>query len=385
MKKDRLIYKALVEIANRMTAGHVNPFPRIASAIAQKEGRRKPVKPSTPRAIIYGLISLLAVATVAYAYNRFQLDSGLQAVDKAGLVNHFHQTAQPTLITSLPTQPEIPNGLSQSQNGITVALEWAYADSSRVDFALIVDGLNLPEGAQVGDYVCAPYVYTQEHIALIQPGIDTFQNQGGIIGQSQLRGAPIELTYEYQPSANISAYQKINISLDLTIGPCGPQWSVPNEIDFTGPWTGQTVTPPPLIGNYHLSFQVPISKGILLTPNQTIVHDNVSFRLEALILDPSYTQFQLCYQILDPEEILDESPRNTTITLQVDNQPPVEPEGLTQGEELDRRGCLSWGAPIPNITLPNRVTIRVSNWWVDKSGQPIDIAGPWEFTVDVTK
>jgi hypothetical protein len=321
--------------------------------------------------------------TVAYTYYRFVLDPGLQAVDKAGLISHINQIALPTRFANLPTQLAIPGVISQSHNGITVTLEWVYVDSSRVDFKLIIDGLNLPNGAQIGDYICQPYVFDKENVALIRPGIETYENNYGSIGPNQLPGAPIELTFEYQPQTNINAYQKLNMVVDLTIGPCGRQWSAPSD-SFTGQGTGQTATPPPLIGTYRLSFEVPISKGLLLLPNQKIDHDGVRVRLEALVLDPSFTQVRLCYQNLDIASIQERKSETFDITVQMDDHPPVQLNGFSNSVEIKNGGCLGLGAAIPNLTKPNQVKVRMSNYkYMDKNGKSVSITEPWEFTINI--
>ena len=79
MEKKQLIYRALLELANQRTAGHTNPWPRIASAIEQKVGRKRPVRLSVARAIVFILVLLLVGTTVAYAYFRFDT---LYAIDK---------------------------------------------------------------------------------------------------------------------------------------------------------------------------------------------------------------------------------------------------------------------------------------------------------------
>ncbi len=265
-----------------------------------------------------------------------------------------------------------------------MTLDWAYADSSRVDFALIIDGLNLPDGAQIGEYVCRPNVYTLEHIALSVPGGEHYDNNFGQIGKEQLSGAPIILAFEYQLQSEIKEYETINLVVDLTIGPCGAKWSAPES--WTGPWSSQTATPPPLVGTYHLSFQVPVSKGLVLMPNQTIVIDDVSMRLETIILDPSFTRVRICPQFLDPDFNLEESDRAFEVSIQMDNQPPVILNTGFDSVESEHDWCLDVGAAVPNLPQPNKVIVRVSDYKLtDGIDNSIDIENTWEFSIDIPK
>lgn len=382
MQKDKRVYEALNEIADRLTKGHTNPFPKIERVIRTRGKQPLGFRFSISHRFLYIFFLLIAVITVAYTCYRIALDPGLQAVDNAGLISHLRQVAKPTQFTNLTTQSATSNGLFQSQNGITVTLDWVYADSSRVDFALIIEGLNLPEGAQIGDYICEPYVYSQEHIGLIRPGIYTGQNDFGVIGSNQEPGTPIMLKFEYQPRSNINSFEMLNLGIDLTIGPCGPKWSAP--AGFTGPWSYQTATPPPLIGNYHFSVQVPVSKSLFLTPNQTIVIDNVSMRLETLTLSPSFTQIRLCQQILNAESAFEGESDGYNITIQMDDQPPVKLDAFANSIILKNGWCGTLGAAISNLTLPNQVIVRISNYKsVDSNGNQIYVNGPWIFTINL--
>jgi hypothetical protein len=80
-------------------------------------------------------------------------------------------------------------------------------------------------------------------------------------------GEFIRATYEYE--VNAGDYDSLEVNLDLTIGPCGEHFNFQeNNI------TPLAITN--LIGNYHLSFRVPVkisipSPSLILTPQSTAI------------------------------------------------------------------------------------------------------------------
>ena len=316
MKKDQSIKQALAEIAQEGTQGHSNPWPLLHDKVERLHAHsgfhlsRRSVS----------LLVVVALITVAAGAYYFLMDSGLQKADEAGLVAHLNQTAAPTVFSNVPAELVPTNRVSQTQNGITVTLNWAYADELRVAWQLTITGLSIPKGAMASDYICAPYVTTKE-------GIYLNPNGGGMKVLQDQPGNPMVISYVSYQKIDASQYDHLNVALNLTVGPCAPQWNFDQAyIDRPGP----TSTPVPLIGTYHLVFQVPVNKGVTITPDQTVEASGVKMRLETITTTPSYTMVHLCY---DAPPILDLAGNLVTndgdllmvgVTLQSGSSSPVE-------------------------------------------------------------
>jgi len=281
MKKDQLIRQALSEIAQEGTTGHTDAWQQLHAKFEQPRSHSRFY---LSRRYVFLLAVVAVVTTAAFVYILL-MDSGLQKADEAGLVSHSNQAAIPTVFSTVPTDLSPSNKVSITQNGITVTLVWSYADELRVAWQLTITGLSIPKEASFEDYICDPYVTTQEGIHLTPT-----------IGDSKILydqpGNPIVISYISYQKIDASQYDQLNAALDLTVGPCANQWNFDQvHVDRPGP----TSTPVPLIGTYHLDFQIPVNKGVTVTPNQTVEVNGIKMRLETIATTPSYTMVHLCY------------------------------------------------------------------------------------------
>lgn len=141
----------------------------------------------------------------------------------------YNQTALPTVFAPMKHPP-------------VVTLNWARTNSNQLKLNFKIAGLeSVVTENDVEDTICNPYIITDPAVSL------TFRHRDAqISGKS---GGPIEITYEYDMNAN--SHKSLELNLDLTIGPCADYLNAQES----------NVTPsviPPLIGNYHLRFQVPV-------------------------------------------------------------------------------------------------------------------------------
>jgi hypothetical protein len=284
MKDESRIRRALQEIASDGVRGHADLWEKIRSDLDGSSGA--PAKQKIKFSYRLIIIAALLVLTTAFAFYLFS-DPGLQAADNAGLVKHLHQTALPTVFSQVPDQL-VPSGVaSQTENGITVTLNWAYADELRVAWQLTITGLALPQGSDPGDTICTPYLKTDQGIPLKVESImdeQVFNDQPG---------SPREITYVIYKDIDTNRYDHLDIHLDLTIGPCGDWWNFSQASLVPGP----TPTPVPLIGNYHLNFSVPVNAGKKNSVDQSVTAGGIEMRLEDITFTPSYTLARLCYQV----------------------------------------------------------------------------------------
>jgi hypothetical protein len=136
---------------------------------------------------------------------------------------------------------------------LTVELDWAYANQDLLKFAIKIRGLETTDN--LGEWICDPYITMDEPIQ--------YQLRSGSLGPVyDASGEFIQAVYEYE--VNAGDYDSLKVDLDLTIGPCGEQFNFQEN----------NITPlarTSLIGNYHLTFQVPVkistpSPLLTLTP-----------------------------------------------------------------------------------------------------------------------
>jgi len=174
------------------------------------------------------LLLILVVIGAIYGIYRTRLQS-IPLQEVASQNNLYNQTAIPTIFA--PTQ-----------NPPTVTLNWAYADPDLLRLNLTISGLELVANAdELENLVCNPYINPDEPVS-----VSLNYREAQI---PSVLGDPIEITYEYEMDA--SKHESLMINLDLLIGPCA------DYLNFQE--TNITPSPlPDLIGNYHLSFQVPV-------------------------------------------------------------------------------------------------------------------------------
>jgi hypothetical protein len=367
MNKDDSLRKALWQTAVNDIPENVDLWPLIKASVS---GRKKPVghpRVRLPLTILIVLISLLVVATVAYACYRIMIDPGLQNVENKGLVVNFNQTSQPTVFAAVPTQLAQGSGPSKKENGITVTLNWAYADENRLALQMTVEGFKLPAGALLRDFICKLYVSNNQGVSIgsIDPA--------DVEIQKDKPEQPILLTYVSNQPIDASKHEHLDLSMDLTIGACGPRWDY-GEVTIPGQET-RTPTPPPLIGNYHFNITVPVYKGLTLTPNQTLVSEGMSVRLEKITLSPSFTSLHICFDTSENRKI-NLAEWYPQVSIRTGDKPAINLNtymGITVG---DLEACDDMG--IPESIDPKLETIQVI---VGKmgSGGP----GPWVFSVKV--
>lgn len=336
MTFDDSLRKALWETAANDIPENVNLWPRIKAKTRLQEAAIVHPRLKLSLTVVIVLVALIVVATVAYAFYRLMIDPGLQAVENAGLVSNLNQTAEPTVFSAIPTQLAPAAGTSKTQNGITVTLNWAYADENRLALQLSVEGLKLPEGVPTGDFICKLYVSNGQGVSIgsIEPA--------DIQTQKDKPGQHIVLTYISYQHIDANRNDHLNLSMDLTIGACGPRWDF-GEVYIPGQ-EAQTPTPPPLIGNYHLNVTVPVYKGLTLIPKQTLVADGISIRLDTITLSPSFTSVHICY-LPTGDRKLDFTGWNPQVNIQVGDKKFFTLNtyfGITVGDTLS---CVEMGVP----------------------------------------
>ena len=277
---EKTFVRTLDDIARQGTQNHTDPWPKLREKIGCSSEK---TRPQLSKRLIFVLIAIAVLITAAGVYILL-MDAGLQKADESGLVAHLNQTAEPTVFAVVPADLAAKNAVTQSQNGISVTLDWAYADELRVAWQLTITGLVIPNGSNIENYICTPYVTTQEGIVL-----KPVPSQEKILSNES--GNPIVISYISYQNIDTGKISNLNIHLDLTVGPCGNPAA--SEEWYLG--SKPIPTPVPLIGTYRMDFQVPVNNGLSVTVDKTVEANGVQITLKSVTVSPSYTIAEFCY------------------------------------------------------------------------------------------
>jgi hypothetical protein len=291
----------LDDIAHQHIADNVNLWPRLQSQVRPQIVPHHSLRLAWTIALV--LTALLTLTTVAYALYRAMADPGLQAVNDAGLVTDLKHTAssipiKPTAVNtaSTPTRsasaaPAVSALTAQQIGRVTVTLNWAYADESRVAIGLTVRGLHPPVGVKP-NYLINPIVFGDDHGTLF--GLD------GTSQATELRPAEpgtVDVTaISYQP---LTANQPLHLTIDVKLGDTSVPVMLPDATPRPGPVPLVTVAP---LGDFQFQIDLPVYEGTLIRADQSVSANGVTISLQDIHLTPSYAEARLCYQLPDPSD-----------------------------------------------------------------------------------
>jgi hypothetical protein len=229
----------------------------------------------------------------------------------------------------LVTKPDIA---PQTINGVTVEIDWVYADESRIALHYTISGLDWPDGT-FWDSV-------QARITSAALPDDAFSGAGGWnhgpVDQGVITGIDDQLFWD----GAVDAEKHPNIDLNVDI-----------------PVEGATS-----VGTFHFAFNVPVLDGIRLENlDQTVVANNVSMTLKTLVLNPSHAEALLCFQMPSPVDW-----GLTASTISVGGREySFSGGGLVQGADgkdfllTDPERCNSIGFDIPFDEAVSSITLTV--------------------------
>ena len=120
MMTDETLRKALWQTVVNYIPEDRDLWPGIKANVRLKRNPIGHPKLKLSLTFVIVLISLIVVATVAYAWYRIMIDPGLQNAENKGLVVDYNQTSEPTVFAAVPTQLAQASGPSKTQNGIRI-------------------------------------------------------------------------------------------------------------------------------------------------------------------------------------------------------------------------------------------------------------------------
>ncbi len=296
-----VLQHVLADIAQQHVADNVNLWPRLQLQVRPQAVLHRPLRLAWTIALV--LAALLTLTTVAYALYRIMADPGLQAVNDAGLVTDLDQAASPIPIkptaastASSPSRsafdaPSVSALAAQQIGAVTVTLNWAYADESRVAIGLTVRGLQPPAGVKPG-FLINPITFGDDRGTLF-----------GLNGSSQsteihpAEPGTIDVTaISYQP---LVADQLLQLTIDVKLGDTSVPVMLPDATPEPGP---VPLTPIALIGDFQFKIDLPVYEGTLIRADQSVSANGVTIVLHDIHLTPSYDQAHVCYQLPDQSD-----------------------------------------------------------------------------------
>lgn len=152
------IHAALESIARRDVSDDTNLWPQIAARIEKKDKGMNP-KFKLAWTVVLVLLALALATTAAYAVYRYFSDPGMKSVGDAGMIQDVNTTAQPTVLPPGTTPgPMIVSGETHTINGVTMTLDWVFAQSFDQAFHVSASGLapDMRFGVPVVTYGGAP-------------------------------------------------------------------------------------------------------------------------------------------------------------------------------------------------------------------------------------
>jgi hypothetical protein len=171
----------------------------------------------------------------------------------------------------LPHATKLEN-VSQSINGVTTKIDWAYADESRVAIAYTISGLDWSDGSMMDGTL---------QVQMSIPAISSYRSGGfsggGGANVSFASGGVITASsdqYLLDGALDAEKYPEINLNVDIP------------------------VEGPTKVGTFHFNFNVPVLNGFKLENiDQMVTANNVAMTLKSLSVSPSHAEALICFQM----------------------------------------------------------------------------------------
>jgi hypothetical protein len=162
--------------------------------------------------------------------------------------------------------------VSQTINGVTARIDWAYADEARVAVAYTISGLDWPDGSRVDG---------MQQVRMSSPVLANVR-LGGFSGAS---GANVS-----DAQGGVITGNSDQLLLDgVWDAEKYPNATIKVDIPVEGPTK---------IGTFHFNLTVPVMNGRRIDNiNQTVVANNISMTLHSLALNPSRVDAVICFQL----------------------------------------------------------------------------------------
>jgi len=320
--------QALSEFENKLALSSPQPRENFQQELAQQllkefeQHRRTKQVLTSISSRKYGKLSartaaiLVAILTigigVVIAMNTFLqpfigLDAGLKAIYDQGLGHEI--------------------GISQSHEGFTVTLEWAYADGNRLTLAYVIQG-----------YPGTPYSNLQgrvHRLSLRDTGaeIPFYQGMGAAIdqnGEAVGWGAPPDAIITFDRILEINTYDlstipigdNTTLDLHLEVGAYGITWQRRTQLPLER--MNEMYEGPESLFTFDFSIPL-VGEQRVMNTLQTAADQGITLTLKQVTISPSQTRVMVCFTPPDPARQWTAIPHLTTRAGEVPGGGGVQP------------------------------------------------------------
>lgn len=320
----------------------------------------RPLKRSVQLAKVATILLVIALTgVVAYAFYQSVVvpsDPGITSVEDAELLTYYNETQ------SL--------GGEYAAYHLTVTLDYAYADANRITVGYTVRGES-PEGRRMMAY-SNPSLTSATGAAL---------DRIALIAVEEDQQAPTEdasgvftsrLTTNFIPN---EAELADGASLDLRL-----------VVDVALSYLDAGAFPAPtmmMAGQAAFSFAVPFIAGTSVDTHQAVTENALTVELQRVVITPSMTRLEMCYQLALVELPPGWSP---FVRVQVNDETIFAGQAETYG----LTDTYDWNSQCRGVIIPEALSGRTGDWQVeivefnDLSGQgSMPVTGPWSFAFNV--
>lgn len=316
---DKLLRELLHEIAEQEIKDDMNLWPKIQSQLTSPISRRTRSTLSILKFATLLILTLVVSAAAFAIYQGIRMgDSGLEAVDNENLITYLNQT--------------------QVVDGITVTLNYAYADANRIVVDYAADGTAKPED-NVSGFIFEPATLSddQGHEFV---GLNGSGGGGGGGGGGSDPGGLITFGAGMQGHYDASIIEDSPKELNLTLG-----------LSFSTTYMDNRTVEPT---HATFKFTIPFNPGTTIDTAQTVTASEINMTLRKIVIAPSLTRLELCYNAPAPEG------REWTVYSKLAvNGEEIVPENQILGIQIDP---LEDGTPCWALTLPEALDKQHGDW-----------------------
>jgi hypothetical protein len=350
---EKRIRDALRQIARKRTAHHTDLWTRIEPQVQPRQRRMMPYL-ATPLGAALVIILLLTISAGAYA-----------AIQKLSDFDPGIQQAQEDELGSIV-------GKSQTVDGVTMQVDWVYADAHRAAVFFTVsqeESAYRPMGFPVLDMKLRTADGTL--LPVIFGGGGGGSGGGGGGGENGTITPAPYVMWTFSGSMNFDTSSIVGTPTDLALhmdlhlsAEMVPVLGGPSEMVDIGP--------------FNFDFSVPFIPAVTFEPKTSETVGDITLTLERVSVTPSSTKTTLCTTGTDhdwlPEARLDTGDQALSDLGFIGIPPQTSRNGTTACATLDFLAPYR-GEPVSWILIVDRLQEAISN------GTTIN--GPWRYEVDV--
>jgi hypothetical protein len=350
------LQSALHEIVDEDLPETSDLWPAVRERLKNPRHRPRFVRAVWPRWAPLTLVLAAALGTAAYVVITAVLDRAIR-MDPSG----SQYLAENGLVEKLD--------LSQTENGVTATVHWAYADANRVLIAYTI--------AHPADRESTSVTLTDEDGEALPSILGAYgYADNGLMGEVR--------SYDAGPVRGEQDVLRLRLHMEVST------FNLPKESPTPPPATVEpetgvsiVVLEPTQVGEpvatFDFQFSLPFHPAQAVTIGQVAEHLGIAITLVSAVIAPSDTRFDLCFTGLDPS--IEWIPIVTLDTPGIDIHETSDV--ISGGSWLDGR-CYrqDFGAPLADHPGAWKLTV-VELVGDSPASQQIRIKGPWGFRFSV--